>query len=102
MLRSGARAGYAIGPACRPPSNNRMDSQFRGRRGDVPVRLISAPWVLPITQPPIRDGAVVVDDNDVIVAVGRRADVAPEYAGANEERASGALLPALVNAHCHL
>jgi cytosine/adenosine deaminase-related metal-dependent hydrolase len=66
------------------------------------VRLISAPWVLPITQPPIRDGAVVVDDAGIIVAVGRRADVAREYSDASDERADGVLMPALVNAHCHL
>ena len=65
-------------------------------------RLISAPWVLPITQPPIRDGAVVVDDGGTIVVVGRRADVGREYADLAEERAEGALMPALVNAHCHL
>ena len=66
------------------------------------TRLISAPWVLPITAPPIADGAVVVDTADTILAVGRRAELARRYPEAREERAEGMLLPALVNAHCHL
>jgi cytosine/adenosine deaminase-related metal-dependent hydrolase len=65
-------------------------------------RLISARWVVAITQPPIAEGAVVVDDADVILAVGRRADMAAQFPDAVEERADGALMPALVNAHCHL
>ena len=66
------------------------------------MRLISAPWILPITQPPIADGGVVVDDTDAILAIGRRADLLRLHPEATEERADGCLLPALVNAHCHL
>jgi cytosine/adenosine deaminase-related metal-dependent hydrolase len=66
------------------------------------ARMISAPWVLPMTQPAIPDGAVVVDDSDTILDVGRRAELAARHPHAVEERADGALLPALVNAHCHL
>jgi cytosine/adenosine deaminase-related metal-dependent hydrolase len=65
-------------------------------------RLISAPWVLPITEPPIADGGVVVDAGDTILAVGRRAELARRHPEARDERAEGLLLPALVNAHCHL
>jgi aminodeoxyfutalosine deaminase len=66
------------------------------------TRLISAPWVLPITQPAIADGAVVVDASDTLIDVGRRAELTRRHPGAVEERAEGILLPALVNAHCHL
>jgi aminodeoxyfutalosine deaminase len=66
------------------------------------MRLISAPWILPITQPPIADGGVVVDDTDAILAIGRRADLLRLHPEATEERADGCLLPAPVNAHCHL
>jgi cytosine/adenosine deaminase-related metal-dependent hydrolase len=66
------------------------------------TRLISAPWVLPITEPPIADGAVVVDGAGTILAVGRRAELRRLHAAAGEERADGVLLPALINAHCHL
>ncbi len=66
------------------------------------TRLISAPWILPVVQPPIADGGVVVDATDTILAIGRRADLLRLHPEASEERADGFLLPALVNAHCHL
>jgi cytosine/adenosine deaminase-related metal-dependent hydrolase len=93
------------------------------------VRLISARWVFPISIPPIREGAVVLDDDPFgergddgapsksaqdagrgpgpagharIVAMGTRADLRRAHPGLAEERAHGALLPSLVNAHCHL
>jgi aminodeoxyfutalosine deaminase len=68
----------------------------------VVTRLISAPWVLPITEPPIADGAVVVDAHDTLLDVGRRAELVRRHPDAAEDRADGILLPALVNAHCHL
>jgi cytosine/adenosine deaminase-related metal-dependent hydrolase len=64
--------------------------------------MISAPWVLPITEPAIADGGVIVDASDTIVAVGRRADLRRHHPDAVEDRAEGFILPALVNAHCHL
>ncbi len=58
-----------------------------------------ARWVLPISAPPIADGAVVADDHGRIVYVG-----AANGAPAAEERDLGdaLLMPGLVNAHCHL
>ena len=57
-----------------------------------------ASWVVPIADPPIRDGWVAID-RDRIAAVGRvgRAD-----AGAAIDLGSVAILPGLVNAHTHL
>jgi len=66
------------------------------------MRLITAPWILPITQSPIAEGGVVVDDSDAILAIGRRTDLRRLHPEAVEERAEGCLLPGLVNAHCHL
>lgn len=61
-----------------------------------------ARWVLPVTAAPIRDGAVVVDRNGVIAAVGPAAAM-PVPAGAREtDLGEAALLPGLVNAHVHL
>jgi 5-methylthioadenosine/S-adenosylhomocysteine deaminase len=57
----------------------------------------SAPVVLPIVGPPIRDGAVAVE-NGRIVAVGPRAQMPP----GDERRWDGILTPGLVNAHTHL
>ena len=57
-----------------------------------------ASWVLPIGDPPIRDGWVAVD-RDRVVALGKRA---PADATAECDLGSVAILPGLVNAHTHL
>ncbi len=66
------------------------------------TRLVSARWVLPIIAPPIHEGAVVLDDQGTILAVGPRSDVRAGYPALAEQRSDGALLPGLVNAHTHL
>ncbi|MBC8131917.1 MAG: amidohydrolase family protein, partial [Deltaproteobacteria bacterium] len=67
------------------------------------MRLISARWVIPITGPPITEGAVIIDEQGgTIVALGTRADMRRAYTSLTETRAEGALCPALVNAHAHL
>jgi 5-methylthioadenosine/S-adenosylhomocysteine deaminase len=63
------------------------------------MQLHAAPWVVPISGPPIRDGGVLVHGGR-IVAVGPaerlqgRADAITMY--------DGALIPGLINAHAHL
>ena len=57
-----------------------------------------APWVLPITAPPVRDGTVAVE-GERIAYVGPR-DGAPP--GADRELGDVMLMPGLVNAHTHL
>jgi cytosine/adenosine deaminase-related metal-dependent hydrolase len=57
-----------------------------------------ASWVLPIGDPPIRDGWVAVD-RDRVVALGKRA---PGDTTAERDLGSVAILPGLVNAHTHL
>jgi len=67
-------------------------------------RIYTAEWVLPITSPPIRDGAVIVE-NDRIVFVGTRlaAESHPEFKAAEiKSLGRAALLPGFVNAHSHL
>jgi len=65
--------------------------------------LVEAPWVLPIVRPPIEDGAVLVDGEGVVLAVGRRRDVrARAPLGTRRVFAGDVVLPALVNAHLHL
>jgi cytosine/adenosine deaminase-related metal-dependent hydrolase len=57
-----------------------------------------APWILPVSGPPIRDGWVAVDRGR-IVATGRR--VPPD--GAEDVRLDDAVvMPGVVNAHTHL
>lgn len=59
----------------------------------------TAPVVLTMTGPPVRNGAVLVD-NDLIAAVGPAADVVPDGVRVRGHR--GVLTPGLVNAHAHL
>jgi aminodeoxyfutalosine deaminase len=66
------------------------------------VRVVSARWVIPIERPPLADGALALADDGAVLAVGSRAELRAEFPDAPEERAEGALLPGLVNAHCHL
>ena len=61
-----------------------------------------ARWVLPISQPPIDNGWVEVE-NGLIVAVGGAESIAPSpEARAPNPGHKSAILPALVNAHTHL
>ena len=73
--------------------------------GGGPVVVHSARIVVPMTAPPIADGAVAVQDG-CIRHVGDRSWVVDQLAGAGvaftERRWRGALLPGLVNAHSHL
>lgn len=60
------------------------------------LRRYRAAWILPVCQPPIENGVVVVDDNR-IAAVGPA-----DRLGFDEDLGDAALLPGLVNAHVHL
>jgi aminodeoxyfutalosine deaminase len=58
-------------------------------------------WVLPVDQPSIRDGAVVVAD-DHIYAVGPAKEVLRGFKGLICDHGDGAILPGVVNCHVHL
>lgn len=58
--------------------------------------VLSADWVLPVAAPPIRNGAVAIEDG-VIGAVGTRDEL-----GADRDYPDSVILPGLVNAHSHL
>jgi cytosine/adenosine deaminase-related metal-dependent hydrolase len=62
---------------------------------------VSAPWIVPIERPPLAEGAVLLD-GETVVAVGPRAELRAQAPELPEERARGALVPALVNAHTHV
>jgi 5-methylthioadenosine/S-adenosylhomocysteine deaminase len=68
------------------------------------TQLYTAQWVIPISKPPIPNGAVGVDDNQ-IVFVGTRveADSQDRFRGAGRrDFGAAAILPGFVNVHCHL
>jgi cytosine/adenosine deaminase-related metal-dependent hydrolase len=61
------------------------------------VRVVSADWVVPVEGPPIEDGAVAIDDDGVIAAVGPRSEL-----GQDESYREAVILPGFVDAHTHL
>lgn len=64
--------------------------------------VVSADWVLPVSGPPIRDGAVAVA-GDRIVAVGSRTKLEGRDPAAERRHFPGCvIMPGLVNAHTHL
>ena len=60
------------------------------------MRVLSADWVVPVDQPPIRDGAVAIEGGH-IAAVGTAAEL-----GEGERFPDSVILPGFVNAHTHL
>lgn len=64
--------------------------------------LYCARWILPISSPPIADGAIAIDGSQ-IVAVGTRAALAEEFSQATvRDCGESAIIPGLINAHSHL
>lgn len=62
------------------------------------MRKISADFVYPVNSPPIADGVVVIDNDGTILEVGER----KYYDKAELEIFKGAIVPGLINTHCHL
>ena len=63
---------------------------------------VSARWVVPVSGPPVADGAVLVGADGRIAAVGPDAAVPRPDGAAHLALGDAALLPGLVNAHSHL
>src|SRR4030095_15067361 len=64
--------------------------------------IYSARWVLPIISPMIVDGAVAVDNSN-IVAVGSRDEIVSRFSAVRViDFGAAAIMPGLVNAHSHL
>ena len=61
------------------------------------MRVVSADWVVPVEGDPIPEGAVAIDDDGVVAAVGPVAEL-----GAGERFAGCVILPGFVNCHTHL
>src|SRR5687768_15712195 len=66
------------------------------------AKVLTAEWVLPVTAPPIRDGALVIEGGN-IVWVGARTELPARYLQSPfKVYPRSLLLPGWVNAHCHL
>jgi aminodeoxyfutalosine deaminase len=66
------------------------------------VKLVTGQWVIPVEGPPVEGGALLVSEGKIL-ALGKKADLATAWPALPLEEHEGcALVPALVNAHCHL
>lgn len=65
------------------------------------MKILNAQYVLPISSPPILDGAVAID-GDRIVGVGTFESVRSEFRGEINDYGKAAILPGFVNCHSHL
>ncbi len=79
----------------------KSQSQVRGG-WEVPI-LHRAEWLVPVTSPPIPDGAVLLWGRRIL-AVGSHADIEAVSPPGTErvDHGSAAIMPGLVNAHTHL
>jgi len=78
-----------------------MSPNFSSADNHGPPAVLRARIVVPASHPPIEDGAVVVSGNR-IVSVGRWRDLSRAARAHVTDLGERALLPGLVNAHCHL
>lgn len=68
----------------------------------IKTTIFHAAWVLPITTPPVTDGAVV-EQNGRVLAFGHGTDLRARFPDAREiDLGLSILLPGLTNAHTHL
>ncbi|MGE3466541.1 MAG: amidohydrolase family protein [Pyrinomonadaceae bacterium] len=66
------------------------------------MKILTAKYVLPISTPPIGDGAVAIDGAE-IAAVGTVSDLAANFPNAEiDDLGDAAILPGFVNCHSHL
>jgi aminodeoxyfutalosine deaminase len=66
------------------------------------MRILAARYLLPVSRPPIRDGALLIEGNR-LRAVGTRAALKQAHAGVPwRDLGEAILLPGLVNVHTHL
>lgn len=89
-----------------------MRRRESGRKGEAPILppfsysspvvLITAPLVLPITTPPLREGAVVLSKNGTILDCGPWREVRARFPKIPEQRYEAVLVPGFINTHCHL
>ena len=62
------------------------------------MRKITADWIYPISQAPIKEGVVLVDDHGTI----QKIDIRANYDIEDLEVHQGIIIPGFVNTHCHL
>jgi cytosine/adenosine deaminase-related metal-dependent hydrolase len=64
-------------------------------------KIIRAQWLLPISRPPIKDGAILIEGNRIL-NIGASSTILRRFKAPLQDLGSVILLPGLVNAHSHL
>lgn len=62
------------------------------------MRKITAEYIFPVSSPPVKEGVIVLDDDDVVLAV----DTRDKHDPAGLETFAGVITPGFINTHCHL
>ena len=62
------------------------------------MQKLAADYVFPVSNAPVKDGVIVLDDDGKILEVSQQKDHDP----ASLDKHIGALVPGFVNSHCHL
>ncbi|MGI8670209.1 MAG: amidohydrolase family protein [Aridibacter sp.] len=66
------------------------------------MKILSAEYILPIADSPIKNGAVAIE-NDKIIAVGEKAEITEKFPEAiHEDFGNSAIMPGFINCHSHL
>ena len=63
-----------------------------------PMRKISADLILPVSEDPIANGVVVIEEDGTILSV----DPMDQHDAGGVEKYEGIIVPGFVNTHCHL
>jgi aminodeoxyfutalosine deaminase len=62
------------------------------------MRKITADYIFPVSQPPIKNGVVIIDEGGKVLSVDERKN----YDDVELEIYNGIIVPGFINAHCHL
>ena len=65
------------------------------------MRCYTASWIIPVTSPPIRNGAMLVGDDGRIAAIGDPSEMPSRKQATRVELGEAMLLPGLINVHAH-
>jgi len=66
------------------------------------MQLISADYIFPISEPPIKNGIVAIDDDGIIVEIINPKTSNIQHPTSNIHKHKGIICPGFINAHCHL
>ncbi len=62
------------------------------------MKKLTADWIYPVTSAPLKNAILVIDDDGKILGIEQSTDIG----SADVQYYPGAIIPGLINAHCHL